>query len=479
MNKKLIIRVLGLILLSEAIALVPCLYISLFYKEDTWIGFVFSIIITAFVGGLMIIRGVWGGNVGHREGFAIATFGWLLLVVFGSLPYILTGALPNLVDAFFETMSGFTTTGASVVTNVEGLPRGILFWRSLTQWLGGMGVLVLTVALIPSLRVAGLEMFKAEMPGPTKIKVLPRVADTSRQLYKIYLIFTVSQIILLKIAGMNWFDSFIHSFSSVAIGGFSSRNTIAAYDSVLIEAIIVFFIVISGISFALHFHTLRGNFRPLFKDYETRVYLAILLLSISLVTYDLVSSANYNHAQAFRDSVFQVSSIGTTTGFVTADYNLWPPLSQAVLLTLMFVGGCVGSTAGSIKISRYIILYKVVLRQIMSLLHPQAVIPVRIGKNVISEEVVDNVQTFFFLYFFTFAISIVLLTFLGVDLVTAIAAVAANISNVGPGFAAVGPMSNYALLPAAAKVILSLDMLLGRLEIYTVIVVFTSSFWKR
>ncbi|MFZ5643133.1 MAG: TrkH family potassium uptake protein [Bacillota bacterium] len=479
MNRKLILRALGLVLLCEAAAMVPSLLLSFYYRENDWMAFLLSILVTAAAGGLMAVSGSGKGNVGYREGFAVAAFGWTLLAGFGSIPYLLSGTLSSPVNAYFETMSGFTTTGASIMTDVEILSHGILFWRSLTHWLGGMGIIVLTVALIPSLRIAGLQMFKAEVPGPTKSKVLPRIAQTSRELYKIYIVLTVVMIILLKLAGMNWFDSFIHTFGTVATGGFSSHNaSIAAYDSVLIEGIIIFFMIICGINFALHYFSLRGNFRPTLKDPEVKLYLGIILGAVCLITVNLVMSADYGAGRAVRESLFQVVSITTTTGYATADFDQWPSMSKALLLILMFVGGCAGSTAGSIKIARILILIKGISRQIMKLLHPQAVIPLRVGKNIVTQEVLDNVQTFFFLYMMIFAGSVVFVTLMGVDLVSSLSAVAATLSNVGPGLGAVGPMTNYNSMPDAAKVLLSFCMLIGRLEIYTILVILSTKFWR-
>lgn len=479
MNRKLILKALGLVLLCEAAAMVPSLLLTFFYHEDEWLSFLISIIITCFIGGLMAVRGSGSGSVSYREGFAVAAFGWILMAAFGSLPYIFSGVLPNPVDAYFETMSGFTTTGASVITNVEVLSRSILFWRSFTHWLGGMGIIVLTVALIPSLKIAGLQMFKAEVPGPTKSKVLPRIAQTSRELYKIYLVITVAQIVLLKLAGMNWFDSFIHTFGTVATGGFSSMNaSIAAYNSLLIEGIIIFFMIICGMNFALHYYSFTGNFRPTWRDPEARLYIAIIVFSTALIVIDLTNNSGYSTGKAFRESLFQVASIITTTGFASSDFDQWPWMSKAVLLVLMLVGGCAGSTGGAIKVSRILIMFKGISRQIVKLLHPQAVVPLRVGKDIVSQEVLDSVQTFFFIYMLIMGASVIFITFLGVDLISSISAVAATLGNVGPGLGLVGPMTNYFALPIAAKVVLSLCMLVGRLEIYTIIVLLSTRFWR-
>ncbi len=479
MNKHLIMRTLGLVLLCEAGAMIPSLVISLYYGEQDKLAFLISIAIVSTLGFILVKRPVETRDVGYREGFAIATFSWLLLAFFGAVPFYLSGAVSNFVDAFFETMSGFTTTGASVITDIESLPHGILFWRSLTQWLGGMGIIVLTLALIPSLKIAGMKLFRAEVPGPTKDKVVPGVINTSRQLYKVYLIISVAAFLSLKAAGLSWFDSFIHTFSTVATGGFSNQNaSIGSYNDPLVEGIIIFFMFIAGINFALHFHALKKNFNPLRQDKETKLYGAILFLAILFVGINLVMTMNYSTADAFRQSAFQVISIMTTTGYATADFNQWPAFSKAVLVGLMFFGGCAGSTAGGMKLARLYILSKSVSRQIVKLIHPQAVIPVRVGKHVVSDAIVENVQTFFFIFLGIHAFSVITLTSMGMDLESAFSAVLASITNVGPGLGMVGPMSNFADVPAVGKLLLAFCMLLGRLELYTVLVVFNIRFWR-
>lgn len=479
MNKHLILRTLGLVLLCEAGAMMPSLAISLYLNEHDKFGFLISIIIVTILGLILIRRPVVTRDVGYKEGFAIATFSWFLLALFGAAPFYIAGAVPSFVDAFFETMSGFTTTGASVISDIESLPHGILFWRNLTQWLGGMGIIVLTLALIPSLKIAGMKLFRAEVPGPTKDKVVPGVIKTSRQLYKIYLIISVAALLCLKAAGLSWFDSFIHTFSTVATGGFSSQNaSIASYNNPLVEWIIIFFMFIAGISFAIHYHTLKRNFHPLQQDRETRLYTVMVLVAVLLVTLNLILTMDYSAGTALRQSAFQVVSIITTTGFATADFNQWPAFSKAILVGLMFIGGCAGSTAGGMKQARLYILSKSVSRQIVKLIHPQAVIPVRMGKHVVSDAIVESVQTFFFIFLAIHVLATMLLTLMGLDLLSAFTASIATLGNIGPGLGMVGPMSNFAEVPAAGKLLLSFCMLLGRLELYTVLVVFNVRFWQ-
>lgn len=478
MNKNLIFKTLGLLLLCEAAAMVPSLFISVYYSENDIRAFIYSIIVTGLFGAFLSAIPVHSKEVGYREGFTIATLGWLLTAGFGSLPFHFSGVLTG-ADAFFETMSGFTTTGASVLTDIEALPHGLLFWRSLTHWLGGMGTIVLILALIPSLKIAGMQLYKAEAPGPTKTKVLPRIAQASRQLYKVYLIITVSQIILLALAGMPLFESFIHTFGTVATGGFSSKNlSVGAYGSLAIELIIVFFMLLCGMNFALHYSALRGNAGNYWRDPEVRVFLGITALSVVLISGNLYHSLGLAAGDALRASLFTVSSVITTTGFATADFDRWPEFSRMLLLMLMFIGGCAGSTSGSIKVVRFVILFKSAARQIVRLLHPQAVVPVRLGREVIPDAVVENVQSFFFLFLLIFAAATAYISSLGLDLVTSVSAVAATLANVGPGLGLVGPMANYSAIPDPGKIVLSICMLVGRLEIYTVLVALSVRYWR-
>ncbi len=477
MNRNLVLRSLGLVLSFEAAAMALSLLVSFYYNESDTRAFIHSIIITGSAGLALSLVPVQSKMVGYREGFTIATLSWLLTACFGSLPFMFSGALCSFPDAFFETMSGFTTTGATVIVNIEAQTHGILFWRSLTHWLGGMGTIVLILALIPSLKIAGMQLYKAEVPGPAKSRVLPRIAQTARQLYKIYLIITAAEVGLLLLAGMPLFDSFIHSFGSVATAGFSSRNlSVGAYNSLAIEIIIVFFIVICGMNFALHYRALHGDLKSYWRDPEARLYICVIAVSVLLISFNLVQSMGYSPGEALRASFFTVPSIITTTGFVIVDYDRWPDFSRLLLVILMLFGGCAGSTSGGIKNVRILILFKSAARQIVRLLHPQAVVPVRLGREVVSEEVVSGVQTFFFLYMLILTAATAYISFLGFDLISALSAAAATLGNIGPGLGLVGPVSSYAALPDSGKAVLSLCMLLGRLEIFTVLVVISSGF---
>ncbi|MBM7854800.1 trk system potassium uptake protein TrkH [Desulfohalotomaculum tongense] len=479
MNIKLVAKILGMLLCCEAAAMLPSLAIAAARAGSDLSAFLYSILVIGVIGFSLALIRPQTTKTGPKEGFVIAAFGWLLLALFGTLPFIISGELVHPVDAFFETMSGFTTTGASVIDDIESLPKGLLFWRSLTHWLGGMGIIVLTLALIPSLNIAGLQMFKAEVPGPTKSKALPRVAQTSRQLYKLYLGVSLMLVLLLKMAGMTWFDSFIHTFGTVATGGFSSKaSSIGAYGDPIIELIIVVFMIACGINFGLYFSLIKGDRLALFKDAETRVYLSIIFIAVFLIGINLVKTADYEMVKAFREALFQVASIMTSTGYATADFDRWPDFSRYLLVMLMFVGACAGSTGGGIKVVRFIILFKAAAHQLKKLVHPQAVIPLRVGRLVMSKEVVQAVQNFFILHIFILAAVTAFLTLLGLDIISAFSATIATLSNIGPGLGLVGPAETYSALPAAAKVVLAFCMLIGRLEIYTVLVVFTVKFWE-
>nr|MDA8096125.1 TrkH family potassium uptake protein [Clostridia bacterium] len=357
---------------------------------------------------------------------------------------------------------------------------GILLWRSTTHWIGGIGTVVLLVALIPSLRIAGMQFYRAEVSGPTKTKVLPRVAQTSRQLFKVYVVFTLLEVVALRFAGLPWFDSVIHTFGTVATGGFSSRNlSVGAYNSLAVELIIVFFMLLCGINFALHIRAMQGKPQVLWRDRETQVFLLVALVAVAVISTNLISVTGTSLGASVRDSLFQVASIVTSTGFATVDFNQWPDLSRLVLVLLMFVGACAGSTGGGIKVIRIMVLWKLGTRQLQKLIHPQAVIPVRIGRSVIPPEVTDSIQAFLILYLGLFIGAVLVMGMLGLDLISAITSVVATLSNIGPGLGVVGPVANYAAIPVAGKLVLSFCMLVGRLELFTVLALLHPGFWRK
>ncbi len=474
-----VIHLLGLLLLCIAATMLLPVPFSLYYADGSTFALLVSAGATALCGAIAYNRTNYDKEVRAKEGFAVVTFGWIAVSIFGSLPFILSGTIPSFTDAFFETMSGFTTTGATILTEIETLPQGILFWRSLTHWLGGMGIIVLSLAILPFLGVGGMQLFKAEVPGPIADKLTPRVAETAKLLWGVYLLFTIIETILLMFGGMTFFDALCHTFGTLATGGYSTRNaSVGAYQSAYIDWVIIFFMLLAGSNFALHYRALRGDFRIYLRDREFRIYLVIIAAAISLITLNTVPLYG-NFPKAFRDTVFQVLSISTTTGYGTADYELWSFSSQYILLLLMLIGGSAGSTAGGVKVMRLHLVIKFIFTEISHLVHPRAVFPVRQGGSVVSRDVVGNVVGFFVLFLLIFAAGILFMSFLGLDMATAFGAVAATLGNIGPGLGLVGPTDNYAAIPGIGKWMLSFFMLLGRLEVFTVVVLFSPVYWRK
>jgi trk system potassium uptake protein TrkH len=417
----------------------------------------------------------------RKDGFAIVSFGWLTVGVIGAIPYWLTGAIPHPVDAVFETISGFTTTGATILTDIEALPRGVIFWRSLTQWLGGMGVLLLCVAILPFLGVGGMQIYRAEMPGPSKDRLTPRIGTTAKLLYGVYLLLTVLETALLMAVGMTFFDAINHTFCTMSTGGFSPYNqSLAAFDSSAVHYIVIVFMVLAGINFALHFRFLTKRDLSVYsRSSETRMYLLLILVFTGLITFDLYRHQFMDLPIAFRDALFQVVSILTTTGFATADYDVWPLLSVTLIFALLFSGGCAGSTAGGLKVMRGLVLLKEIFRNIQLFMLPQAVVKVRLDRHPVPPSIVSGITAFTFCYLLLIGLFTLCMTFYFPDLASAGSAAVSCLSNVGPGFAEIGPTRNYAAIADGGKLLLSFCMLLGRLELFTVLVLFTPSFWKK
>ena len=463
---------------------------SFYYEEPDLEGLLMSSGITVAVSLPVWILTRRKVTLSVKDGFAIVTLAWFTIAIFSSLPFILTGTIPNLTDAFFESMSGITTTGASILGNpatmphlangIESLGKGVLFWRSFIQWIGGMGIIVFSIAILPLLGVGSVQLFKVEVPGPVPDKLKPRVQETAKSLWLVYLGVTAVEVILLMFGGMTFFDALCHSFTTMATGGFSTKNTsISHFNSAYVEYVIILFMFLAGVNFALHWKIITNPKRlSYFRDGEFKFYgLMVLLVTVFLAARIALNVEDLSH-KIIRDSLFQVVSILTTTGFSTADYLLWGPFAQLSLLLLMFVGGCAGSTSGGMKIARIMVVIKYSLSEIKRLLHPRAVIPVRIGRQMISEEVIRNTLGFVLFYVSIFVTVSVILTVLGLDLESAFGATAASIGNIGPGLGSVGPVANYAHLPALAKWLLTFCMLLGRLEIFTVMV-FLNTFFSR
>ena len=425
-------------------------------------------------------------NLSRRDGFGVVTFGWIFAALFGALPYIMSGVISSPVAAVFETMSGFTTTGASVLPNaayttIEAVPRGILFWRALTHWFGGMGVLVLCVAILPFLGVGGMQIYRAEMPGPSKDRLTPRITTTAKLLWGVYGLLTLVEIILLKFAGgMNWFDSFCHTFATMATGGFSTRTaSVGAYNSSIVDIIIIVFMFLAGVNFSLHYYALTGKPGRYFKNPEFRFYFFFVLVCGLFLTFSVWGSVYNDFAQALRSAYFQAVSIVTTTGFVTADFDLWPNSARILLVIMMFVGGCAGSTGGGIKVVRIFIMLKKTLKEIRLFMRPQAVMQIKLGNETVDPDTVSNISAFFGIFILIFTAASFLMTFFTPDLETAATSVIATLGNIGPGLAAVGATQNYDAIPHTGQVILIFCMLLGRLELYTVLILFLPEFWKR
>jgi trk system potassium uptake protein TrkH len=415
-----------------------------------------------------------------RESYLIVSAAWLGAAVFGALPYVI-GGVASPLDAFFESVSGFTTTGSSIFPDPESLPRGILFWRDLSQWLGGMGIIVLVVAVLPFLGVGGMQLFRAEVPGPTPERLQPRIRQTASILWRVYVGLTAAQVIFYLLGGMSLFDALTHAFGTMPTGGFSPRTaSVGAFDSPYLQYVTVLFMYLAGVNFSLHYRALSGKPRSLLEDEEWRFYSLLLVAAVIIVLAAHLIGGTYDSFEvAFRASAFQVVSIGTTTGFATADYVTWPAVTQGILLFLMFVGGMAGSTGGGMKTLRLWAALKQGIVELRKHLHPRAVMVTRIGGNVVHEGVMLNILAFMLLFVASFIVGALLLAVLGVDLVTAAGASAAAIGNIGPGLADVGPTGHYAWVPGTGKVVLSLLMLLGRLEIYTVLVIFHPEFWRR
>jgi len=480
LNFRVVLRVLGMVLACEALFMLPSLAVSVYFRGDDIAAFALSILITAVIGIPLTYIRANKHDMYARDGFAIVALGWILLSFFGSLPFVISGAIPSYIDAFFEASSGFTTTGASILTQIEGLPKGILFWRSFTHWVGGMGVIVLTLAILPSVGAGALQMMKAESPGPTPGKIVPKVAETAKILYGIYIVITIVEIIMLKMAGLPLFDSAIHTFGTVGTGGFSNMNTsVGEYNNVYAEVIIAVFMFICGANFSLYYQMLKGDLKAAFKDEEFLFYLRTVLLAIILITINLYGNVFSSIWESLRHSSFQVVSIISTTGYVTSNFEEWGMFSKIILFMLMFVGGCAGSTGGAIKNIRFLLLFKVMKRELMQIIHPKAVYSVRLGGRAVNERTISEVLGFFFMYIIIFIAAVLIVSLDNLDWATTIGSVAATIGNIGPGFGIVGAVGNYSTLSNLSKIVLSMCMIIGRLEIYPILLLGMPSFWKR
>jgi len=480
MSVRRILNVVGLLQIFTGLSMMVAGGVSLFYLDGDTFGIFLAAVLTSIFGFVTFNLTKFKGDLSSREGFAIVTFAWTGAALFGALPYIFTGTAPGIIPAFFESMSGFTTTGATVFTDIETLPHGILFWRSFTHWLGGMGIIVLSLAVLPFLGVGGMQLYKAEVPGPAPDKLRPRMRDTAKSLWWVYLFFSALETVLLLLGGMDLFESLCHTFGTMATGGFSTKNaSIAHYDSAYIDTVVIVFMLLAGINFSLHYLLLKGNPRAMWTDPECRFFLGAVVLFTLVSTFSVFGEVYASFWTSLRYAAFQVVSIVTTTGYATADYEQWPALPQCILLFCMFLGGSAGSTGGGMKCMRMMLVIKHGYQELLHLIHPRAVMQIKLGGRYVSDEVMKSIWGFFIIYLGLFILSSFVVAAMGVDVVTSFAAVAATIGNIGPGLGDVGPTDNYAHFPDLVKWLLSFCMLLGRLEIYTVAVLLVPEFWKR
>ncbi len=480
LNVWILMKVMGVLLLILAGFMLTSLIVSIYYHEPV-LPIIYSAVITALFGGILLFFGNKNSNknIGKREGYMIVTLTWVIISVFGALPFIISGAIPSFTNAFFETMSGFTTTGSSILTDIESVPKNILYWRAMTHWIGGMGIIVLTVAILPFLGIGGMQLLIAEMPGIAPDKLHPRITATAKRFWGIYVILTVVEILLLWAGEMNLFDAVCHSFATMATGGFSTKNDSIAGFLPYSQYIIILFMILAGTNFTLHYFAFHGQIKKVFKNDEFKTYLSIIAVVTVILTFGLIIIVNTGVEKAFRDSLFTVVSILTTTGFVTADYIVWPVFLWVFVAALMFIGGSAGSTGGGVKIIRHLLLIKNSWIELKRTIHPAAIIPVKYGGKSISQQVIFNVMAFFLIYSLIFSFGVIAMALLGLDFETSVGASIASLGNIGPGIGGVGPVENYAFIPPFGKWILSFLMLLGRLELFTVLIIFSPAFWRK
>ncbi|MEE8043711.1 MAG: TrkH family potassium uptake protein [Thermodesulfobacteriota bacterium] len=484
MNIRLSLHITGNFMKYLGLLMLVPVIISVIYKENDLWAFIISALITTSFGFILETATKPPERIKEiqrKEGFLIAALFWFAASIFGAIPYLIYGVFNHPVDAWFESVAGFTTTGATVLTDIEVVPYGMLFWRSFSQWLGGMGIIVLGIAILPRLAVGGMQLMGLEAPGPTTEKITPRIAETAKKLWGVYLLLSFLLIVFLLFAGMPIFDSVLQSLSTMSTGGFSPNNlSVGSYNSSIIDVIITIFMFIAGMNFVLLYWSLRGDFKRLTRNSELKYYFFLNLSVILIVSFELWSTIYPNFFEALRYGSFQVISISTGSGFSTANFDLWPSFSKWFLLMLMFFGGCAGSTTGSIKIIRIMVLFKKGYQELHKIIYPHAIVPIRVNAKPISPEIVSSITSFFLIYLFIFLIStFIVMAAEDLPIITAISACAASIGNVGPGLGEVGPAGNYANLSSFTKIVLSFLMLIGRLELFTILVIFTPAFWRR
>ena len=499
LNIKIILQMMGILLLFNGAFMLFSSGISWYFNDGAMEGIFLSGVLSMLAGGLLqfATKG-FKKKIKKREGYLVVALGWVIMSLSGALPYILTGSIPSFTNAFFETMSGYTTTGASIIDDIESMPKSLLFWRSTTHWIGGMGIIVLAIAILPLLGIGGMQLFAAEAPGPSSDKLHPRITDTAKRLWFLYFSLTVIEAILLKLAGMGYFDAVNHAMSTLSTGGFSTKNTSIAFwnDQPLIQYIIAIFMFIAGTNFVLSYFAVKGKFSKILHNEEFKYYFFSIIGLTLITTYIVYQYANVsmlpNDIQlighpmilgelesAFRHSLFQVMAIITTTGFVTADFTIWSSFLTVMFFVLMFIGASAGSTAGGVKIVRHIIMIKNGFLEFKRTIHPNGIIPVRYNGKTVVRGIVFNIMAFFILYLIVFAVGSLVFSLMGVDFMSSIGAAASSLGNVGPAFGDFSPVNNYSTLPLLGKWWSTFLMLLGRLELFTVLIIFTPYFWKK
>lgn len=492
-NHKIIAHIMGLLLAVNGSFMLISSIMSAVYNDGVLHQMLLSGIVTMATGGLvMFLTRKHKKELHKKDGYIIVAMGWIIMSLAGTLPYLFTGAIPSFTNAFFETMSGYSTTGASILNDVESLPKGVLFWRSITHWIGGMGIIVLAVAILPLLGIGGMQLFAAEAPGPGGDKLHPRITDTAKRLWLIYVGYTAAETLLLSLAGMSFFDAINHSLSTLSTGGFSTKNASIAHwnDTPLIQYIIMFFMFLAGTNFVLSYFAFKLKFSKIIRDQEfkaysfllitlTAIFAAVIYFKVDLSASSIVHPMVWGGLEAsVRHGLFQILAIVTTTGFVTADYAIWTPILTISLFGLMFLGGSSGSTSGGIKIVRHLIMIKNGVLEFKRTLHPNAILPVRYNTRAVQQPIVFNILGFFILYMLSFIVGVIVFSVLGLDFKTALGAAASTLGNVGPALGDLGPVHTYSDLPSLAKLWATFLMLIGRLELFTVLILFTPFFWR-
>ena len=493
LNYKIIFHFLGLLLLFNGGFMLLSALVSLIYKDGVTFQLFLAGITTLLVGILvMVFTRNHKKEMNKREGYIVVTFGWLIMSLSGTMPYVFTDTIPSFINAFFETMSGYTTTGATILNDIEVVPKGVLFWRSTTHWIGGMGIIVLAIAILPLLGIGGMQLFAAEAPGPSADKLHPRITDTAKRLWLIYFGYTAAETLLLSLAGMSFFDAINHAMSTLSTGGFSTKNASVAYwnDQPIIQYVIALFMFLAGTNFVLSYFAFKGKVQKIIRDEEFKLYfkfvLSFSIIAILIIYFRAdISASSINHPMvwgefesAVRHGLFQVLTVITTTGFITADYTLWTPFLIVFFFGLMFLGGSAGSTSGGVKVVRHLILIKNGFLEFKRSLHPNAIVPVRYNTKSINRFIVFNILAFFILYMLSFIVGALVFSMFEIDFQSSIGLAASTLGNVGPALGSFGPVNNYAVLPPLAQLWASFLMLIGRLELFTVLVLFTPFFWR-